>query len=415
MNSYEELAVLGAILLSPESFYEIDGYLKENDFYSEQHRLIFRAIVALSIEGNPIDLVSVCAKLKENKCLTRAGGTAYVSSLVDACPNPANVKFYADQIIEQATARDLRLIGKQLAIVETKPRDALEKAMKDIIELSERAVVSNEESIGDISSKLVQDIISGNEESAGINTGFADIDKYMMGMGSGDLILVGARPSVGKSSFALQVATNVAKDGKHVLFISPEMTKAQLSRRLLSVEANVSYRKLLKGKSLTDDERERIIEAHKKIITLPLTVDDGSNQTLTDLRLKARRMKARGGIDLIVVDYLQLLCSGDDNKEEVTLVSKGLKALAKDLSIPVFAVSQLSRAPSYRESSRPVLTDLRSSGQLDQDADVVVMLWHTNKERDKVEIFLEKHRNGPLGGHIYHFDKDTTEFRGGGW
>lgn len=415
VNSDEELAVLGAILLDSSVFFEVNGHLNENDFYSTQHRLIFRAIVDLALEGAPIDSLTVSARLRDNKCLTKAGGPAYVSSLTDACPDPGNIKFYADKIIEQSTARELASIGKRILDGAPKPNETLERAIKDIIDLSDRAVVSNEEPIGDLTEGVLHSIINEKGADLGLKTGFEELDKYLWGMGSGDLVLVGARPSVGKSAFALQVATNVARSGNQVLFISPEMTKDQLSRRLLSVESGVSYKKILHVKGLSDIERSALQEAHKRIVTLPLVIDDGSHQSLADLRLKARRMQARAGLDMIVIDYLQLLCSGDDSKEAVTLVSRGLKAMAKDLMIPVFAASQLSRALAYRDNQRPTLTDLRASGQLDQDADIVLMMWHTTKEKDKVEIFLEKHRNGPLGGHTYNFSKDTTEFTSRGW
>jgi replicative DNA helicase len=415
LNSDEELAVLGAILLDSSVFFEIDGYLNENDFYSGQNRLVYRAIVDLTLEGAPIDVLTVVARLRDNKCLTKAGGPVYVSSLTDSCPDPGNIKFYADKIIEQSTARELASIGKRILDGASNPRETLERAMSSIISLSDRAIVSREEPIGDLTGGVLNHLINGNEVNLGIKTGFGDLDKYIWGMAPGDLVLVGARPSVGKSAFALQVATNVARSGNQVLFVSPEMTKDQLSRRLLSVESGVSYKKILHGNKLSDREKGALQEAHKRIVTLPLVVDDGPHQTLADLRLKARRMQARAGLSMIVVDYLQLLCEGDDSKEAVTIVSRGLKAMAKDLSIPVFAASQLSRALSYREDQRPTLTDLRSSGQLDQDADLVLMMYHTTKEKDKVEIFLEKHRNGPLGGHIYNFNKDTTEFTSRGW
>ena len=200
-----------------------------------------------------------------------------------------------------------------------------------------------------------------------------------------------------------------------VLFISPEMSKEQLGRRLLSLESDVSYQRILKSQYISKVNSEALRDAYDRIRTLPLVIDDSSHQTLQDVRIKARRMQSRGGLDLLIVDYLQLLAAGDDSKEEVTRISKGLKAIAKDLMIPVWAVSQMSRSVRYRESKRPELEDLRGSGQLEQDADVVMFLWFPTTDRKKIEVFIEKHRNGPLGSATYKFDPDTTKFESGSW
>jgi replicative DNA helicase len=212
---------------------------------------------------------------------------------------------------------------------------------------------------------------------------------------------------VGKSAFSLQVAWNIAKQGKRVFYVSPEMSKMQLTMRLLSMQSGVPYMSIKAGK-VSATELERVREARDMIINLPLDIDDSPDQTIESVRLQARRMQAGSGISLLMVDYLQLLCKGDDSKEAVTVVSKGLKGIAKDLSIPVWAVTQLSRQLEYRDDKRPRLSDIRGSGQLEQDADVVMFIWAPTHA--KTEVFVEKNRNGPLGATTLKFDKETTKF-----
>jgi replicative DNA helicase len=214
----------------------------------------------------------------------------------------------------------------------------------------------------------------------------------------------------------MQVASNIAKKNKRVLFLSLEMSNKQLTRRLLSLESGVSYQRILKSQHLSKDNKEALAEAADRIKTLPLEIDDSSGQLLGTVRMKAQQVKASRGLDIVMVDYLQLLCPGGDTPEEVTRVSNGLKALAKDLNIVVWGVSQLSRSIEYRESRRPQLSDLRGSGSLEQDADLVTFLWHPQRDnKTKVEAVVEKHRNGPLGAATFMFDNNTVRFSKGSW
>ena len=411
----EEVAVLGAIMIDGGVLGEVSAFLYERDFYSEQHRLIYRAMVELMHGGQPVDAVTVIAKLKERKCLTRVGGATGVSDLMDYCPDVANAVYYAREVKKKSLSRDLHRVGGLLRDGSEKPIETLDRGLSALNELSNQSISSQEVLVGDMTSDVLSTVLEGNGKQEGLVTGFQSIDYFLWGMNPGDLIILAARPSEGKSAFTLQVAANVAKNNKHVLFVSPEMTARQIAMRLLSLESNVQYKKLDRGKGLTDEERDVVKTAHERIQTLPLVIDDSPRQTLSDVRIKARRMQASGKLDLVVVDYLQLLCAGDDSKEAVTEISKGLKALAKDLQIPVWAVSQLSRAATYRDSRRPQLTDLRGSGQLEQDADVVIFIWFIDKKAGKVEIFLDKHRNGPCGGQSYEFDHSTTRFTVGSW
>jgi len=408
----EEWAVLGTILNDGSAFDEVFPYLTERDFYDERNRLVFKAMVELSIEGAPLDPISVRNKLKQRKCLTRAGGSSRISQMMDNSGVASNIRHYAKLIKEQSASRDLVRIGRQLQDESLSVSQRIESSLANLNEITEGTVQSSEVSIGSAVDSVLSTVLSGEASCGGIQTGFSDLDKYLLGLGASDLILMGARPSIGKSAFSLQVAANIAKRNHPVLYVSPEMSEAQLARRLLSSESGVEYERLVKPTDLDKAELLELEHAKNRIVTMPLIIDDLAGQTVDEVRVKARRMHSKGGLDLLIVDYLQLLCPGDDSKEAVTVVSRGLKAIAKDLNIPVWAVTQLSRNLEYRDSARPKLSDIRASGQLEQDADVIMFLWKPKKDDPFViECFIEKHRNGPLGSATFHFDKDTTSFR----
>ena len=410
-----EVAVLAACLLDDDALVTASSVLVERDFYREQHRIIWRAIQTLVTSDGAVDVLGVTTLLRNKKALTRAGGAAYVGSLLDHVPDVANVMHYAKEVKGQSTSRDLIRIGRGLMDESNGPHERMEAAFGLLSDLSNSSVVTREALIGDIAEGIVARVTSGIDIADGIKTGFGGLDEPLGGLSAGDYFILAARPSIGKSAFALQAAVNVAKKNHPVLYVSPEMTELQLTQRMLSAESGVAYKKISKPSSMTELERDAVKEAYANTRTLPLVIDDSPDQTLMDVRLKGRRMKAKGGLDLIVVDYLQLLCPNDDSKEEVTQVSRGLKAVAKVLDVPVLAVSQLSRTMAYQNRKRPTLTDLRGSGQLEQDADSVLFLWHPTKSKDNIEIFIEKNRNGPLGQVNLHFDSDTTKFSGGAW
>jgi len=336
--------------------------------------------------------------------------------MTDSLFDIQNIAYYAGEVKNASIGRDLKRIGKRLMQNDVKPDQRMDVAFGALSDLNRRAVLSKETSVGDVSKAIISDVLDGNGFAAGVPMGFAELDEPLSGLNKESLIILAARPSIGKSAFSLQVAANVAKRNVPVLYLSPEMSKLQLTKRLLSMESGVPYSKIMSSKKLSDSDITNLKEADERIRTIPLVIDDASEQSITGLRLKARRMQATSGLGLVIIDYLQLLCEGDDSKEAVTKISKGLKAIAKDLEIPVWAVSQLSRNIVYRDSQRPTLSDLRGSGQLEQDADAVLMLFHPKKsDKSKVEIFIEKHRNGPLGTTTLHFDKDTTRFSTGEW
>jgi replicative DNA helicase len=258
-------------------------------------------------------------------------------------------------------------------------------------------------------------VMEGNGFGSGVKTGFYELDEPLNGLSPSDYVILGAQPSVGKSAFALHVAHNAAQQGNRVFYFSPEMTKEQLGLRLLSMESGVPYSSITRPETLTDEQRKKLFDANKKIVTLPIEIDDSPSQGIINVRLRSRLELTTNGLDLIIVDYLQLLCPDDDDKSAVTVVSKRLKGIAQDLNVPVLACSQLRR-PYGQEPRRPDKHRLKGSGQLEADADAVLLMWHPKKDDlSKVEVFIDKHRNGPLGQTTLKFEKETTKFTSGGW
>jgi len=410
VDDSNEAAVLAACILDEDALGTVSSTLVERDFYKEQHRMIWRAIQTVVSNGERVDVLSVINLLRGKQALTRAGGASYISSLLDSLPDVANVMQYAKEVKGESTSRDLVRIGRGMMDETSDPTGRMETAFGLLSDLSNSSVATREVLIGDVAAGIVARVSSGVDVQDGVKTGFDGLDDPLGGLSGGDYIILAARPSIGKSAFALQVGTSVAKRNHSVLYVSPEMTEAQLTQRMLSVESGVAYKKISKPSSMTESEKLAVVEAYERTRTLPLVIDDSPDQTVALLRLKARRMKSKTGLDLIIVDYLQLLCAGDDSKEEVTGISKALKGIAKTFDVPVLAVSQLSRAMMYQNRKRPELTDLRGSGQLEQDADSVLFLWHPTSAKDKIEVFIEKNRSGELGAEEFHFDSDTTKF-----
>jgi replicative DNA helicase len=408
----EEAAVLGAILTDGLLYKTVADTLLESDFYKEEHRLIWRSMTAIANEGGSIDSLTVTGRFKKDRDLTRAGGSSYISSLADQLPDVNNIKYYALKVKESSNGRRLRVVGQRLQDDEVPPNERIEVALGSLTEILKSVPGSREAKVGDVAADIFKNLLNGNGKNKGLMIGFPELDVALDGLNKDSLVVLGARPSIGKSAFALQVSYNVASAGKCVLYVSPEMSKEQLTLRLLSVVSGIPYMRIKNGK-LPHHEMDKIKEAKNVIVNLPLIIDDTAEQTVESSRMAARRLQASSGIDLLVVDYLQLLCAGDDSKEAVTVVSKGLKAIAKDLHIPVLAVTQLSRNIEYRDDKRPKLSDIRGSGQIEQDADAVLFIW--NPSKTKVEVFIEKNRNGPLGATTLTFDKDTTKFSSGGW
>lgn len=403
----EEAAVLGAILTDGNLYETAAKHIDESHFYRQEYRYVWRACTDLYNTKKSIDLVSVTHRLRSLGILTKAGGASGVSDLIDTVPDVVNCEEYAKSVKTASNSRKLSGVGNGLKDASIEPEQRIDIALSQIKEITKDAVSKKGARVGDVASEIYKSVIKGNGFNKGLMTGFKGLDLALDGVNKDELLILGARPSVGKSAFSLQVAWNMARAGHKVYYVSPEMSKEQLTTRLMAIESDVPYM-AIKGGSLSADQTDKLKAARDRIINLPLEINDSAEQNINSLRMQTRLMAASNGIDILMVDYLQLLCSGDDSKEAVTVVSKGLKAIAKDISIPVWAVSQLSRQIEYRDDKRPRLSDIRGSGQLEQDADVCMFIWQPTKT--KVEVFIEKNRNGPLGYCLLKFDKGTTKF-----
>lgn len=409
-GSVEEEAVIGAVLTQGSLFQEAAMILEEKNFYREEFRLIWRAMSYLDGKAQKIDVISVKNVLAKKKCLTRAGGSSGISSLMDGLFDLSNLTYYALAVKDAFIGRELKTTGRKLMNDNIEPERRLDIGFSDLVEINKSAAYGRRSKIGEVSNKILSSVIDGNGFESGVWTGFAELDTPLNGLQKQSYYILGARPSIGKSALALQIASRIAQDGKLVLYISPEMSKEQLTMRLLSMESGVPYDNIIKSEfGIKEDDADALREANLVVETLPIIIDDNSEQSVSQIKLKARQ-HLNEGLSLVVVDYLQLLCPEDDDKASVTKVSKGLKAIAKDLNIPVLACSQLRRRYG-QEQRRPDSSRLRGSGQIEQDADAIMLMWRPDREnKRKIEVFIAKHRNGPLGQTILDFNPETTKF-----
>lgn len=424
-----ERALLGSIMLKPDGIHEVTDLVSADSFYVEKHRIIFRAMIDLAGAGNPIDLLSVASRLKDLNDLERAGGNSYLAELVSVVPTSANLKYYAEIVQKKAMMRALieasTDIG-ELGYDEAKDiENLLDSAEKRIYEVTSsptlRKFTAIREALGEAWERF-DNLHKGEHEMRGVPTGFTQLDNLLAGFQRSDLIILAARPSVGKTALALDIARQTAiKYGTPVGIFSLEMSSQQLVDRMLAAEARVDAWKLRTGKITNDDEFERIRDAMERLSKAPIYIDDQPATNALSMRSVARRLKRESGIGLLIVDYLQLMTptsnrSSDSMVQQVTEISRALKTLARELDVPVLALSQLSRAIEQRRG-RPRLSDLRDSGSIEQDADVVMFLhsedrYNENKEErsNVIEVLIEKHRNGPTGKIDLFFDAKRVTY-----
>jgi len=413
-NLEAERAVLGAILVDNEAIYRVMELLDPSSFYQPSHRLIFSNMLELSERGQAIDIVTLTDRLRSGGNMDQAGGPDYIPSLADEVPTSAGVSNYARIIKEKAVLR--RLIETATEIVQDcfdTPGDVdqlLDEAERRMFAVSEQRIQSGFLSMRDIvksSFKTIEALYEKKGSITGVATGFKDIDNLTSGFQSSDLVIIAGRPSMGKTALALNIAQNAAlSHQKNVAVFSLEMAKEQLVMRMLCSEARVNAHSLRSG-FLGQTDWPKLTTAAGRLADATIFIDDSPAITTMEMRAKTRRMKADRGLDLIIVDYLQLMSgrsSRNDNREqEISEISRSLKALAKELSVPVVALSQLNRAVENRHDKRPVLADLRESGAIEQDADVIIFIYRDevyNKdsmEKGIAEIIIGKQRNGPVG------------------
>lgn len=425
-NVEAEQAVLGAMLLSHDAVIVAMEKLQSQDFYRDVHRIIFEAMEHLHRENKEIDVITLPDELKRMKKLDDVGGLEYVLNLPNLIGSAANIEYYANIVAEKALARNLISTCTELtteAYDGQKETEALlDDAERRILQLSDTKNRGDFASVGAVVEVTLDKITKLYENKAGLTglpTGFRDLDRMTSGLQPSDLILVAARPSMGKTAFTLNIAQNVGvRQHKTVAFFSLEMSQEQLVQRLLCQIAHIDSQKLRTGQLNSDEEWTRLTDACDKLYESPIYIDDTPGISVAEMRSKARRLKSEHGLDLIIVDYLQLMQgrNAESRQQEISEISRSLKALARELKVPLIALSQLSRSVESRQDKRPMLSDLRESGALEQDADIVSFLYredYYDKETENqhiTEVILAKHRNGPVGSVKLYFKNEFTLF-----
>ena len=404
-----EQSVLGGMLLSKDAISEVVEILRERDFYRPAHELIYDAIIDLYSRGEPADPVTVSAELTKRGDLTRAGGAPYLHTLISSVPTAANASYYAKIIRERAIMRRLVEAGTKIVqlgyTVEGEVDDAVNAAQAEVYAVTERRAAEDYIQLSELLPAAFDEIekISSGVMGEGVKSGFKDLDALTHGFHPGNMIVLAARPAVGKSTLGLDIAryASIHKGDTSVIF-SLVMSRSEITMRMLSAEARVPLNNIRAG-SLTDEEWARMARRMGEISEAPMFIDDSPNLSLMEIRAKARRLKQRHNLKLIVIDYLQLMTSGkrvENRQQEVSEFSRQLKLLAKELNVPVIAISQLNRSPEQRSDKKPMLSDLRESGSIEQDADVVILLhrddlYDQQNRSGEADLIVAKHRNGP--------------------
>jgi replicative DNA helicase len=427
-NIESEKALLGSIMLRNEALHDVIDIIREESFYVEKHKIIWRSIAGLFAKSEPIDLLSLSNKLEGNKELSKIGGKSYLAELAQEVPSSANAEHYARIVHKKYMMRGL--IGASQEITKIAYDDSgdleemLENAEKKVFEITNISgagkFVDARDILGEAFERYER-LHSSRDEMRGVSTGFDDLDNMLAGLQKSDLIILAARPSMGKTSLALDIARQAAlKNSTPVGIFSLEMSSQQLIDRMIAAQSQVDAWKLRTGKLSADIEFDKIREALNTLSTAPIYIDDQPGNNILKMRSVARRLKSEKGLGLIIVDYLQLMSptrsmNSDNVVQQVTEISRSLKNLARELDVPVLALSQLSRAVESR-GGRPRLSDLRDSGSIEQDADVVMFIhrddkYNENSEKPNIaEILIEKHRNGPVGKIELYFDERKSSF-----
>ena len=436
-NIEAEQSVLGAMLIDKEAIAKATEILSAEDFYREAHRVIFSAMLEIYNKNEAVDMITVTDIMRRDNKLEDVGGIAYITSLANVVLTAANVKYHAEIVAEKSVLRQLVKVSTEIAAMGYEANDEvgvlLDTAESRILEISNRKKRADFTPISAVLMDSVQNIeklLNNKGGLTGIPTGFNDLDKLTSGLHPSDFIILAARPSMGKTALALNIVQNVALrahkrvggDPRSVAFFSLEMSKEQLVNRMLCAEANIDSQRLRIGE-MKEDDWTHLWDACDVMSKAKIYIDDTAGITVMDMRSRARRLKAEHGLDLIVVDYLQLMQgsgkrnTSGDRQQEVSEISRSLKALARELDVPVLALSQLSRGVEARQVKRPMLSDLRESGSLEQDADIVAFLYREDyynpeTENKHTELIIAKHRNGPVDTVNLFFHKQFTKFVG---
>ena len=421
-----EQSVIGSMIMDREAITVASEIVGADDFYGKQYGILFEAMVELNDEGKPVDLVTLQDRLKEKDVPPEISSLEFVRDLITAVPTSANIKYYANIVAEKATLRRLIRLNEEIANTCYSGKESMEVILEDtekrIFELVQRRKTGDYVPIREVVMNAMDKIEQASKNQGnvtGIATGFIDLDYRTAGMQPSDLVLIAARPSMGKTAFVLNVAEHVAfRLNECVAIFSLEMSKEQLVNRLFSLESKVDSQHLRTG-SLSDAEWEKLIESAGVIGKSKLIIDDTPGISISELRSKCRKYKLEHNLQMIIIDYLQLMSGsgkGDSRQQEISDISRSLKSLARELHVPVLALSQLSRAVEQRPDHRPMLSDLRESGAIEQDADVVMFIYrddYYNKDTEKkgiAELIIAKQRNGPIGTIELVWLPDYTKF-----
>lgn len=424
-NIEAEQSVIGSLLIDRDAIIRVASMLKADDFYHGANGTIYQAIVDLYNRREPTDFVTLTDELQRRERLDQIGGLAYLSSLLNVVPTAVHVEYYGKIVERTATLRRLIDAGAQIVSIAYRDgvdvEDALDASERAIFDVSQRRTTRDFQSIADVLERFFDqiDYLQQNRGAlVGVPTGFTDLDKLTGGLQKSDLVILAARPSVGKTAFALGMAYGAAVlHGKTVGIFSLEMSAEQLVQRLLSTETGVDSHRLRLGQ-IDDHEWDRISRAFGRLAEAQIYIDDSPGMSVMELRSKARRLQAERGLDLLVIDYLQLMQGrrSENRVQEISEISRGLKGIARELNIPVIALSQLSRAVETRADHHPLLSDLRESGSIEQDADVVMFIYReevydqNTENKGIAEISIAKHRNGPVGQINLRFFQKTARF-----
>lgn len=426
-----EQTVLGALLLDPERIVDVDPVVQASDFHDPVHRSIFQAMRNLYEARKPIDFVTVAEALRGDKRIDAIGGSAFLAKLAANVPTASHAAFYAAIVRDKALRRKLIDAGNAIAALagddKVDANEALERAEQKLLGIARHANDSKPQHVAEAGAASYERYVQlhdAEDKAAlfGLTTGFRDLDQMLTGLPPGCLMTVAARPSVGKSSFALDIARHAAAvQGKHVAVFSLEMTKQEIMDRIIASLLGVEAWRLKKGQ-LTHDDFQRMGVLFDELKKHPLYLDDDPDTTIGNLRSKARRQQMEHGLDLLIIDYLQLIevtdrAAGENRTQQVSHISRSLKNLARELGTPIIALSQLSRSTEQRSPPIPILSDLRDSGGIEQDSDIVVMLYRQethNEDCDnpgETDVYVRKNRNGPTGRISLYFDKTKMSFR----
>ena len=442
-NIEAEQSVIGAMLIDKNAVSLVTEKLMPEDFYRQAHQVIYSAILTLHSKNEPIDMITLINELKKMNRLDDVGGVAYITLLANVVPTAANAKFHAQIVEDKSILRQLVEGGTAIASLGYEGADdvpvIIDQAEKMVLRISNRKGSKDFAEISEVLSDTInhiQAVLESRQSITGVATGFVDLDKLTAGLHPSDFIILAARPSMGKTALALNIAQNVAIRGaregqpkKRVAFFSLEMSREQLVQRMLCSEADVDAQRLRAGADIRDKDTDnadlwnKLWVAADLLSNAQIFIDDTPGITIMEMRSKARRLQAEGGLDLVVIDYLQLMQgttgrnNSDNRQQEVSEISRGLKALARELNVPVLALSQLSRSVEARQVKKPMLSDLRESGSLEQDADIVMFLYRDDYYKGAeeapthiTELIVAKHRNGPVGRVNLFFKNECTKF-----